>query len=62
MDKIPKIIFIDFNFSWPPNGGADIDTFNILKLFAERDSDILFIGIAEEHSSDRGNFDPQQLP
>lgn len=60
--KKQKIIFIDFNFSWPPNGGADIDTFNVLKLLSERNYDVLFIGIAEEHSSDRGIFDPQQLP
>lgn len=62
MSRKPKIIFIDFNFSWPPNGGADIDTYNLLKLLSEKRYDVLFVGIAEEHSSDRGNFDPQSLP
>lgn len=62
LNRKQKIVFIDFNFSWPPNGGADIDTYNVLKLLSERKYDILFLGIAEEHSSDRGNFDPQRLP
>lgn len=57
-----KIIFIDFNFSWPPNGGADVDTYNVIKHLYEKKYNVLFIGIAEEHSSDRGNFNPQELP
>lgn len=57
-----KIIFFDFNFSWPPNGGADVDTYNVLNHLYKKQYNVLFIGIAEEHSSDRGKFNPQNLP
>ncbi len=62
MNKSPKIIFIDFNFSWLPNGGADVDTYNVLKHLYEKGYNVLFVGIAEESSSDRGKFDPKNLP
>ncbi len=56
-----KIIFVDFNFSWPPNGGADVDTYNVLNHLYKKQYNVLFIGIAEEHSSDRGKFNPPDL-
>jgi len=57
-----KIIFIDFNFSWKPNGGADVDTYHVLKKLHEKGYPLLFIGIAEDGATDRGKFDPTQLP
>ncbi len=62
LNRTKKIIFIDFNFSWPPNGGADIDTYNVLKVLHEKKYNVIFLGIAEEPSSDRGNFNPAHLP
>lgn len=55
-------MFIDFNFSWPPNGGADVDTFNILKGLWENSFDIYLVVFADETSTDRGKFDTNQLP
>lgn len=62
MDSGDKIIFIDFNFSWPPNGGADVDSYQVIRLLHQKGYNVLFVGVAEEGSSDRGNFDPAQLP
>lgn len=62
MEDKKKIIFIDFNFSLPPNGGADIDSYQVIRLLHQKGYDVLFVGVAEEGSSDRGNFDPAQLP
>ena len=62
MKNKEKIIFIDFNFSLPPNGGADIDSFQVIRLLHQKGYDVLLLGVAEEGSSDRGNFDPAELP
>ncbi len=62
MDYYPmKICFIDLLFNWPPRGGADVDTYNVLKQFTQRNHNILLLSCSSP-TQNRGMFNSNSLP
>lgn len=57
-----RVAFADLNFSWPPNGGADVDLYHIASGLQTLGYTVCLFGAHEQGSSDRGRFDPAQLP
>lgn len=57
-----RIAAVDLNFSWPPNGGADVDLYHVLCGLQDAAFDVCLFGLQEKGSSDRGVFDPGKLP
>ena len=57
-----RLAFVDLNFSWPPNGGADTDLYNILVGLQELGYTIHLFVLHEKGSSDRGRVSPDKLP
>jgi len=57
-----RIAFADLNFSWPPNGGADIDLYHVA-LGLQAAGHIVHVFVAhEDGSTDRGIVNPAQMP
>ena len=56
-----RLAFVDLLFSWPPNGGADVDLFHVAQGLAQG-HDVKLFGVHVVGSSERGLFDPEQLP
>ena len=42
------IAFVDANFCWPPNGGADADVFHVLSRLAGLGAEVRLFVIHEE--------------
>ncbi len=57
-----RLAFADLLFSWPPNGGADADLYNVLDGLQAAGHEIHLFGAHEEGSTDRGRFMPDSLP
>jgi glycosyltransferase involved in cell wall biosynthesis len=57
-----RLAFVDLLFSWPANGGADVDLFHVLSGLRAAGQDVHLVGVAEEGSWERGAFDPVKLP
>lgn len=57
-----RAAFIDFNFSWPPNGGADVDLYHVLRHLDEAGAEVKLFALQERGVPDRGRFDPGDLP
>ena len=57
-----RLAFVDLNFSWPPNGGADTDLYNVLTGLQDLGYTIHLFVVHEESSSDRGRINPEHLP
>lgn len=57
-----RLAFVDLNFSWPPNGGADADLYNVVLGLQDAGHTVKLFGAHEQHSTDRGLFDPSRLP
>lgn len=57
-----RVAFVDLVFSWPPNGGADADLYNVAQGVAEAGHTLRLFGAHEAGSTDRGIFDPDGLP
>jgi glycosyltransferase involved in cell wall biosynthesis len=57
-----RIAFVDLVFSWPPNGGADADLYNVAQGLADAGHTVHLFGVHESGSTDRGIFDPGALP
>lgn len=49
-----RIAFVDANFCWPPNGGADADVFHVLSRLAGLGAEVRLFVIHEEGSTERG--------
>lgn len=57
-----RLAFADLNFSWPPNGGADMDLYNVLLGLQEAGHTVHLFAAHEAGSTDRGLIDPARLP
>ena len=57
-----RLAFVDLIFSWPPNGGADVELFQVIQgLRAAGYETHLFVA-HEAQSTERGRVDPDSLP
>ncbi len=57
-----RLAFVDLLFSWPPNGGADVDVYHVLKGLKEAGHEVQLIGVNDGVTWDRGRFEPEKLP
>lgn len=57
-----RLAFVDLLFSWPPNGGADVDLFHTVSQLQAAGHDVCLFGAKCDLSWERGNFDPAKLP
>ena len=57
-----RLAFVDLVFSWPPNGGADVDLFHTLKGLQAQGHDVHLFVSGVDASWERGAFDPADLP
>lgn len=56
-----RVAFADLNFSWPPNGGADTDLFQVISQLKQHHQVCLF-ALHELGSNDRGLFNARDIP
>lgn len=57
-----RLAFVDLVFSWPPNGGADVDLFHTVKGLQALGHDVHLFVPGVDASWERGAFDPGELP
>lgn len=57
-----RVAFVDLNFAWPPNGGADTDLYHVLSGLQDCRVEVKLFGLHELGATDRGRFDPDSLP
>lgn len=57
-----RLAFVDLNFSWPANGGADADLYNVVFGLQTAGHTVQLFALHEAESSDRGNIDQERLP
>ena len=60
--RTARLAFADLNFSWPPNGGADMDLYNVLVGLQEAGHTVHLFAAHEAESTDRGIIDSSRLP
>lgn len=54
-----RLAFVDLLFSWPPNGGADVDLFHVASGLRDLGHDVRLFVVHEEGSWERGAFEPE---
>lgn len=59
---MPRVAFTDLLFSWPPNGGADIDLYHVLGGLQSAGVDVRLFYAAIHGADDRGIVDADALP
>lgn len=57
-----RIAFVDLVFSWPPNGGADVDLFHVAQGLQQAGHDTHLFVVHEQDSYERGRVTPELLP
>ncbi len=57
-----RLAFVDLVFSWPPNGGADIDLYNVVSELRHAGMETRLFVAHEQDSCERGRVDPDFLP
>lgn len=57
-----RLAFVDLNFSWPPNGGADIDLYNVMLGLQDAGQEVHLFVLHENGSLERGAVDAGRLP
>lgn len=57
-----RLAFVDLCFSWPPNGGADVDLYQTMRHLQTAGHEVKLFVSALEHSWERGDFAPETLP
>lgn len=57
-----RIAFVDLLFSWPPNGGADVDLFQVATGLQRAGHEVRLFILHEEGSWERGALDPSDFP
>lgn len=57
-----RIAFVDIIFSWPPNGGADVHVFEVLRHLQAAGHDVHLFVVHEPGSYERGRVTPDTLP
>lgn len=62
VDIAMRLAFVDLLFSWPPNGGADVDLLHVVRGLHEAGHEVKLFGVSDDVSWDRGKFDPAALP
>lgn len=61
--SVPKrLAFADLVFSWPPNGGADVELYNVIMGLQELGHEVRLFVAHEEGSFERGLVTPQAMP
>jgi glycosyltransferase involved in cell wall biosynthesis len=60
--KPMRVAFVDLVFSWPPNGGADADVFQVISGLARRGVEVHLFVAHERGSMERGNVQTDLLP
>lgn len=60
--KARRLAFVDLLFSWPPNGGADADLYNVVQGLQAAGHEVHLFVVHEVGSTDRGLVDPSALP
>ena len=48
-----RVAFVDLVFSWPPNGGADIDLYHVLQRLQAAGHEVRLFGVHERGSYER---------
>ena len=59
---MPRKAFTDLLYSWPPNGGADIDLHHVLTHLQSAGVEVKLFFASIEGADDRGIADPSALP
>jgi len=59
---MPRVAFADLLFSWPPNGGADIDLYHVLEGLHSSGIDLRLFYPVISGADDRGIVDAEALP
>lgn len=59
---MPRVAFADLLFSWPPNGGADIDLYHVLQGLHAAGMEVCLFYAGVEGADDRGIVEAAQLP
>jgi glycosyltransferase involved in cell wall biosynthesis len=57
-----RIALVDLLFSWPPNGGADVDLYNLAQGLERLGHDVQVIFVNDPHSWERGAIQTGSLP
>ncbi len=57
-----RIAFVDLIFSWPPNGGADVDLFHVMAGLRQQGVDLHLFVLNDPERWERGTVDPSQVP
>lgn len=57
-----RLAFADLIFSWPPNGGADVELFHVIQGLREAGYEAHLFVAHEAHSTERGRVDTATLP
>ncbi len=57
-----NIAFADLLFSWPPNGGADVELYHVLSTLHRRGFCVRLFVAHEHGSTERGRVDPESMP
>lgn len=57
-----RLAFVDLLFSWPPNGGADVDLYQVADGLQRVGHEVRLFVVHEEGSWERGAFAPDGFP
>ncbi len=57
-----KIAFVDLLFSWPPNGGADVDLYHTVQELQRLGHEVRVFVAGYEKNWERGNVDVDAMP
>jgi glycosyltransferase involved in cell wall biosynthesis len=57
-----RLAVVDLVFSWPPNGGADVDLFNVVSQLRARGHEVHVFVAGDATNWERGTLDPASLP
>ena len=57
-----RLAFVDLVFSWPANGGADVDLYETMRHLQAEGHEVHLFGTALRDSWERGDFVPDELP
>ena len=57
-----RIAFVDLVFSWPPNGGADVDLYHVACGLQDAGNEVRVFVVHEDGSYERGRVRPEEMP
>ncbi len=53
---------VDLLFSWPPNGGADVDLYHVVRELAAQQAPVKLFVLQFDNTPGRGQVDPSAMP